>query len=1078
MAIGHRGKNRTGHEQRWLPAVPVPRGLLGRGQALAVLSLAVGCADGATAPDASTAPPPPVVTLEIPQQNLVVGEPPVEVDLSDHFSHPDGDSLTFAAAVSDTSVASVAIAASLLRLAARANGATSVNVTATDSHGGSVATRFPVVVAGTSDRAALLALYEATDGPNWVNSENWLTDAPLGDWYGVEVDGSGRVIHLDLSGTWDDEGNAEHGLTGAIPSALADLARLASLGLGDNRLTGAIPPELGDLAGLEYLDLSGNTLTGAIPPELGNLDSLETLSLWDNTLTGTIPAALGELASLEGLDLSENLLTGAIPPELGSLRNLRWLDLSGNGLLDGRLPPELGNLASLEALWLRRTGVGGPLPPELGKLLNLEKLVLQTSTFTGPIPPELGNLRSLTSLDLAANYLEGPIPSELGNLRSLEALDLALNHLEGAVPPELGSLSALRSLDLRWNGSLSGKIPGSLGDLANLDFLGLDRNRLTGPIPPELGKLSRLERLGLSENRLTGPVPATLAGLGTLRVLGMHGNALSGPLPEGMGALERLEELWVGTNPELSGPLPLDLTGLTRLQSFKAGGTGLCAPDDEGFLEWLAGVPVHRVARCEAAAAYLTQAVQSRTNPVPLIAGQPALLRAFVASPVASDEPMPAGRATFFVGGSLVHEIDIEAPGGTIPRAVEESEGSLERSLNVQVPAEHIRPGLEFVVEVDPAGALDPALGVTGRMPAKGRMPVDVVELQELQLTVVPFLHETEPDSSILAITRGMADDPETHPLLEHVRLLLPVGGIDLELHNPVVTSDSVGFEILHQTEVIRQIEGRPGYWLGMAGPVRHGLLGVAWDIPSWSSFSQPLATTIAHEIGHNMGLWHAPCGGAGGPDPLYPHPRGVIDTWGYDMANGRLVSPYSPDLMTYCGGQWIGDYHRANALRHRLSTETDASLASRVPSLVVWGGRDRDGRLYLEPSFITEATPTLPPEGGEFSLRAITEGGGEAFSLRFDMPATHDAEDGQTGFVFSVPVTWTGALASIVLSGRDENAVLNRDTDRPISILRDRTTGRIRAFLRGRRPMTQVAMDATQAAQLDLLFSAGIPEG
>ena len=380
------------------------------------------------------------------------------------------------------------------------------------------------------------------------------------------------------------------------------------------------------------------------------------------------------------------------------------------------------------------------------------------------------------------------------------------------------------------------------------------------------------------------------------------------------------------------------------------------------------------------------------------------------------------------------------------------------------MPGEHIRPGLEFVVEVDPAGALDPALGVTGRIPAQGRMSVDVVELQELQLTVVPFLHETEPDSSILAITRGMADEPEAHPMLEQVRRLLPVGGIDLQLHDPVVTSDSDGFEILHQTEVIRQMEGRPGYWLGMAGPVRGGLLGVAWDIPSWSSFSQPLPSTIAHELGHNMGLWHAPCGEAGGPDPLYPHPRGVIDAWGYDMASGRLVSPYSPDLMSYCGGHWIGDYHRANALRHRSSTEADASFDSRVPSLVVWGGRDRDGRLYLEPAFITEAMPTLPPGDGDFSLRAITEGGGEAFSLRFDMPSTHDAEDAQTGFVFSVPVAWTGALASIVLSGRNDTAVLNRDTDRPISILRDRTTGRIRALLSGERAMGQVEMDVRQA--------------
>ena len=38
------------------------------------------------------------------------------------------------------------------------------------------------------DRAALVALFEATNGPMWNSAENWLTDAPLREWYGV-VDG-------------------------------------------------------------------------------------------------------------------------------------------------------------------------------------------------------------------------------------------------------------------------------------------------------------------------------------------------------------------------------------------------------------------------------------------------------------------------------------------------------------------------------------------------------------------------------------------------------------------------------------------------------------------------------------------------------------------------------------------------------------------------------------------------------------------------------------------------------------------------------------------------------------------------
>ena len=59
----------------------------------------------------------------------------------------------------------------------------------------------PAACAG--DRAALEALYNATDGPNWRNSVNWLSDdAPIGTWFGVSTDGNGcvLVLYLDNNG--------------------------------------------------------------------------------------------------------------------------------------------------------------------------------------------------------------------------------------------------------------------------------------------------------------------------------------------------------------------------------------------------------------------------------------------------------------------------------------------------------------------------------------------------------------------------------------------------------------------------------------------------------------------------------------------------------------------------------------------------------------------------------------------------------------------------------------------------------------------------------------------------------------
>ena len=101
------------------------------------------------------------------------------------------------------------------------------------------------------DRDALVALYEATRGPNWTYNWNWLSDRPLSKWYGVTTDVNGRVTELNLH---------------------------------DNQLRGWIPRELGSLSSLESLDLSDNQLSGRVKRELGNLSSLESLNLHDNQL--------------------------------------------------------------------------------------------------------------------------------------------------------------------------------------------------------------------------------------------------------------------------------------------------------------------------------------------------------------------------------------------------------------------------------------------------------------------------------------------------------------------------------------------------------------------------------------------------------------------------------------------------------------------------------------------------------------------------------------------------------------------------------------------------------------------------
>ena len=147
-----------------------------------------------------------------------------------------------------------------------------------------------------TDRQALVALYYATDGKSWYDSDNWLSDAPLGEWYGVTTYDDGRVTGLYLY---------NNGLNWLLPPELGSLSNLERLYLNDNYLSGEIPPELGSLSNLVELVLSYDELSGEIPPELGSLSNLTELVLNDNVLSGCVPSSLEDQLDLDNSDLGD-----------------------------------------------------------------------------------------------------------------------------------------------------------------------------------------------------------------------------------------------------------------------------------------------------------------------------------------------------------------------------------------------------------------------------------------------------------------------------------------------------------------------------------------------------------------------------------------------------------------------------------------------------------------------------------------------------------------------------------------------------------------------------------------------------
>lgn len=203
--------------------------------------------------------------------------------------------------------------------------------------------------------AALVALYNSTNGPGWTDQGGWLQGTEPCTWLGVTCE-NGHVVALQLT---------RNGLAGPIPSEIGDLVYLAYLTLDHGALTGPVPASIGNLTRLIQLELDNNQLT-SLPPQIGNLTQLETLDVDTNLLT-VIPPQLGNLKKLTFLDMDTNRIAVGIPPEVGTMTALANLDLKDNPLT-GSIPFTLGNLTNLRVLDLGNTHLSGGLPQALTQL--------------------------------------------------------------------------------------------------------------------------------------------------------------------------------------------------------------------------------------------------------------------------------------------------------------------------------------------------------------------------------------------------------------------------------------------------------------------------------------------------------------------------------------------------------------------------------------------------------------------------------------------------------------------------------------------------------------------------------------
>ena len=490
---------------------------------------------------------------------------------------------------------------------ARTSGVTTVTATYDSLTAGAaeVAVKLP-----GSDRAALEAFYHATGGDDWTNNTNWLSDAPLGEWYGVRTKGDGRVDNLSLlSNNLTGQIPADIGLldslfilslndgtlTGPIPPAIGRLRRLRGLKLGGTRVDGPLPPEMGNMTGLDYVYLSGTRLSGPLPETLANLDVgrfyfgntglclPRSLAAWYASRDDPADDPLPCIPETRDRDVLVTLYNSTGGPQWQSRQNWAsqrslntWsgiatdeegyvteIFLPWNNLTDS-IPPELGNLTRLEVLALFGNELTGRIPPELGKLTRVRDFSLSSNQVEGPIPPEIGGMVSVDAMYLSGNQLSGPIPAEFGNLVALEHLSLFSNKLSGPLPAELEHLKELKNVWLSDN-QIEGPLPPELGDMTSLEDLSLAENQVSGALPAEMGKLKNVKFLRLSDNQIEGPLPPELGDMTSLEDLSLSMNQVSGALPAELGKLQALKNLNLNQN-QLSGPIPPELGDMASLE--------------------------------------------------------------------------------------------------------------------------------------------------------------------------------------------------------------------------------------------------------------------------------------------------------------------------------------------------------------------------------------------------------------------------------------------------------------------------------------------------------------------------------
>jgi len=488
---------------------------------------------------------------------------------------------------------------------------------------------------------------------------------------------------------------------------------------------------------------------------------------------------------------------------------------------------------------------------------------------------------------------------------------------------------------------------------------------------------------------------------------------------------------------------------------------------------------------------YLTQATQEYPNPqVPLVQNRSAWVRVFVLANQ-SNSVAPQVRVDF-INGSTTNTLTIDAGSASVPLSIDPANAAA--SWNAALPAAWMQVGTHVVATVDPTNAI-PESDKTNNTFTEN---LDVRALKTWKMTLIP-VHTADGNQGVVENATRTRNDwmdfaKRLHPVPDAIDVT--VGSVMNSSVTALKSDDSDGSwdTVLNEVTAKRSADGATDrYYFGAVHPTYNsGIVGLGW-IGSPAAIGWDVTgsfpSVLAHEVGHNFGRRHSPCGNPSGVDPNYPYAGGVIGVPGWDVfasSNNLKAAATYTDIMGYCSTQWVSDYTYLGVLNFRQGS----SLGIVVPGpgagagegLLIWG-RISNGQVTLEPAFRIPANSSLA-EPGPYTWEARDAIGRVLASVNFDAHEVADVPDTSSVQLFSfvVPIK-ADVLAAIesmhiklgnqemaqkvqtalapseadlqntvrVEDLPDHGARVVWDADRyPVVMLRDPLTGEVRGFLRG----------------------------